>query len=107
MRPQRLDWFAVARMLGKSVKEAQALIDSREFSEWRAYLRITTDQDDRRSAELRSTMWKCHGRDYEPSDFLPDKRIYKPPTDPAELAAKLRAAFGMIHKAQQERKRKD
>jgi hypothetical protein len=88
-----------------SVREAQQKIDSREFEEWRAVFRITHDPDDRRNAELRSTLWKIAGRALEPRDLLPDKRVYRPPPDHVEIGCKLRAAFGMIAKAQREEKR--
>jgi hypothetical protein len=98
------------------VRRAQREVDSREFEEWRAYHRITHDPDDRRTAEILSALWKIAAgyrrTAMEPADFLPQKRVRKAPPAPeapdhVEIGCKLKAAFGMIKKAQREKRERE
>jgi len=53
-RPERRQWFRLARQLGMSVVRAQREINSREFGEWMAYDEISPGDPER--ADLRAAL---------------------------------------------------
>lgn len=63
--PERLTWFRLAITLGCTVREAQARIDSREFAEWIAYMRIEpthSDKSDWQTAHIVYALASIYGK---------------------------------------------
>jgi hypothetical protein len=89
-------WFRLARMLGISVKRAQKEIDSREFSDWWAYLRLEQDPDDVRTARICAVLAQLAGnKDVKEDDFLPRKRASRQQSE-REIAAGLKARLSSL-----------
>lgn len=69
-----------------SVARAQQEIDSREFSEWAAYLQMEHDPDDIRAARQCLVAAKCAGnKNAKIEHFLP--KLWRPPQTGAEMKA--------------------
>jgi len=69
-----------------SVARAQQEIDSREFSEWAAYLQMEHDPDDIRAARQCLVAAKCAGnKSAKIEHFLP--KLWRPPQTGAEMKA--------------------
>lgn len=98
-------WFRLARMLGISVKRAQEEIDSREFSEWWAFLRLEQDPDDVRTARICAVQARLAGnRDAKEDDFLPQKRGGQQQSE-REIAAGLGLKLRLIEGARRSREK--
>lgn len=73
-----------------SVARAQQEIDSREFSEWAAFLQIEHDPDDVRSARQCLVAARCAGnKNAKIEHFLP--KLWRPPQTGAEMKAAFKA----------------
>ncbi len=99
-------WFRLAMHLGMSVKQAQASIDSREFSEWLAYDEVEPFGE--RRADLRSgiiaatvaNVSRPKGRRvYKPKDFMPDFEKRQRKMSGVEMGISFQQ-FAQLHNAQ-------
>lgn len=77
-RPERLMWFRLAAKLGRTVAEAQATVDAREFAEWMAYYSLEPwghESDWLRTGQVAATVYNCamgrRGPALTPLDFMP------------------------------------
>jgi len=89
-----------------SVARAQQEIDSREFSEWAAYLQMEHDPDDIRAARQCLVAAKCAGnKNAKIEHFLP--KLWAPPQTGAEMKAAFRAYSKSVNAVmQRQRKQK-
>ena len=96
-RPERRFWFRLALALGKTVKEAQEGMTSREFAEWAAYYDLEPFGErraDLRAGRICATFANVMGGGKAtPADFMPS---FEPaqPESPAVMRAKLHMAIG-------------
>jgi len=106
-------WFRLARQLGKSVKQAQKEIDSKEFAEWIVYNRMSPGDPERSDynfaqlcallANIHKSKGKSYGIDDFRLDFAKEASVTK---DSEDLKQKLLLWKNTLPKSKVEKRKK-